>query len=121
MRCWLVERVTDKCSVALTERPDPVPGQGELLVRVEGGGVNFADSLMVRGHYQRKPEPPVGAGIQVSCRAGGGGLRPRARAAHLRPLVGGRFALADAPATLAQLGARQIVGKILPTPHTYPS
>jgi NADPH2:quinone reductase len=52
--------------MAWTERPDPVPAAGELLVKVEAAGVNFADTLMVRGRYQRKPEPPFVPGIEVS-------------------------------------------------------
>ena len=38
MRCWLVEEVTDEGRMAWTERPDPVPGEGELLVKVEAAG-----------------------------------------------------------------------------------
>ncbi len=48
------------------EQAEPVPGAGELVVRVEAAGVNFADTLMVRGRYQRKPAPPFVPGIEVS-------------------------------------------------------
>lgn len=37
------------------ERPDPVPGDTELLVSVAAAGVNGADILQRRGHY---PAPP---------------------------------------------------------------
>jgi NADPH2:quinone reductase len=66
MRCWLVEDVTEAGRIAWVERPDPVPDAGELVVRVEAAGVNFADTLMVRGRYQRKPAPPFVPGIEVS-------------------------------------------------------
>ncbi|HSS49266.1 MAG TPA: hypothetical protein VLX28_09990 [Thermoanaerobaculia bacterium] len=35
--------------------PDPVPGQGEILVAIEAAGVNHADVLQLRGQY---PPPP---------------------------------------------------------------
>src|SRR4249920_2794960 len=39
----------------MVERPAPVPGQGELLLRVAASGVNRPDVLQRRGHY---PVPP---------------------------------------------------------------
>jgi putative PIG3 family NAD(P)H quinone oxidoreductase len=41
----------------LSERPDPVPGPGEIVVRVRAAGVNRADVLQRRGLYP----PPRGA------------------------------------------------------------
>lgn len=43
--------------LALVERPRPVPGPGEVLVRVEAAGVNRPDVLQRRGLYA----PPPGA------------------------------------------------------------
>lgn len=40
------------------DMPDPVPGAGEVLVNIEGIGVNFPDGLLVEGKYQAKPETP---------------------------------------------------------------
>src|SRR5436309_5218632 len=42
--------------------PDPVPNAGEELVRVEAGGVNFADILAASGGYPGTPKPPLVAG-----------------------------------------------------------
>jgi NADPH2:quinone reductase len=42
--------------VVVTERPEPEPGRGEVLVRVHGAGVNGADLLQVAGRY----DPPAG-------------------------------------------------------------
>jgi NADPH2:quinone reductase len=48
------------------ERPDPVPGAGELLIDVRVSGVNRPDVLQRKGHYQ----PPPGAsdlpGLEVA-------------------------------------------------------
>ena len=41
------------------ERDDPVPGTGELLVRVRGAGLNGADMLQRRGGYPAPPGVPA--------------------------------------------------------------
>lgn len=50
----------------LTERPDPVAGKGEVLVRVSASGINRPDVLQRKGHYA----PPEGAsdlpGLEVA-------------------------------------------------------
>ena len=48
------------------ELPDPEPGPGTVLVKVEAAAVNFADTLMVRGEYQVKPEPPFAPGYELA-------------------------------------------------------
>lgn len=45
--------------VAVEQRPDPVPGPGEVLVRVAGAGVNQADLLQRAGHYPAPPGSPA--------------------------------------------------------------
>jgi putative PIG3 family NAD(P)H quinone oxidoreductase len=42
-------------SLEVIERPDPVPGEGELLVQVHAAGLNRADLSQRNGHY---PAPP---------------------------------------------------------------
>ena len=37
--------------IAIDERPDPVPGAGEVLVRVRAAGLNGADMMQRRGLY----------------------------------------------------------------------
>jgi NADPH:quinone reductase len=45
-------------TLVLEERPDPEPGQNELLVRVRGAGVNGADLLQRGGTYPAPPGSP---------------------------------------------------------------
>ncbi|MHB8465470.1 MAG: alcohol dehydrogenase catalytic domain-containing protein [Acidimicrobiales bacterium] len=40
------------------ERPDPVPGIGQILVRVRAAGLNNADLLQLRGAYPAPPDSP---------------------------------------------------------------
>jgi NADPH2:quinone reductase len=44
--------------------PRPVPGPGEVLVRVHACGINFADTLLVAGTYQEKPPLPFAPGLE---------------------------------------------------------
>jgi len=43
----------------------PEPGPGEVLLEVLSAGVNFADTLMVSGRYQERPEMPFAPGLEV--------------------------------------------------------
>jgi NADPH2:quinone reductase len=45
--------------VSVTEHPDPVPGHGEVLVRVRAAGLNGADLLQRKGHYPAPPGSPA--------------------------------------------------------------
>ena len=49
----------------LVERAVPVPGEGQVLVRVLASAANFPDVLMCRGVYQVKPELPFTPGREV--------------------------------------------------------
>jgi NADPH:quinone reductase-like Zn-dependent oxidoreductase len=42
----------------LEERPDPVPGEGQVLVRVRASGINGADLHQRAGHYPAPPDAP---------------------------------------------------------------
>lgn len=45
--------------VVVGEHPDPVPGSGEVLVRVRAAGVNAADLLQQAGRYPAPPGAPA--------------------------------------------------------------
>jgi NADPH:quinone reductase-like Zn-dependent oxidoreductase len=47
--------VIEDGKVGVAERPDPVPGTGEVLIRVHAAGVNNADLMQAAGNY---PPPP---------------------------------------------------------------
>jgi NADPH:quinone reductase-like Zn-dependent oxidoreductase len=48
------------------EGPDPVPGDGEVRIRVRAAGINFADILARIGLYPDAPKPPVVVGYEVA-------------------------------------------------------
>jgi NADPH:quinone reductase len=53
-------------ALEVSELPDPRPGPGEVLVRVASAPVNFADTLMVAGRYQLRPDPPFAPGYELA-------------------------------------------------------
>ena len=50
----------------LREIPDPVPRDGEALVRVRAAGINFLDVLIRRGRYPQMPEFPAVLGVELA-------------------------------------------------------
>ena len=54
-------------NLALVERPDPVPGPGQALVRLRAASLNFRDLLTVEGKYNPKQKLPL-----IPCSDGAG-------------------------------------------------
>lgn len=50
----------------MRESADPVPGDGEIRIRVRAAGINFADILARIGLYPDAPRPPVVVGYEVA-------------------------------------------------------
>lgn len=44
----------------------PTPQAGEVRLRIGACGLNFADTLMIKGAYQDTPEPPFTLGMEVA-------------------------------------------------------
>jgi len=97
----------------LTERPDPVAGAGELLIRVTASGVNRPDVLQRKGAYP----PPAGAsdlpGLEVAGTIVGGDTSAMA-AAGFKP--GDRVCALVAGGGYAQLCVAP-AGQCLPAPN----
>jgi NADPH:quinone reductase len=53
--------------IVIEEHPDPVPGAGEVLVRVCAAGLNGADMMQLRGLYPAPPgSPPDIPGLELA-------------------------------------------------------
>lgn len=66
MKAIAVERQGTGYALCLKETPAPVPGAGEILIRVAGAGLNRADLLQARGHYPPPPGASAILGLEVS-------------------------------------------------------
>ena len=52
--------------LTLQELDTPTPGPGEVLVRIDTCGMNFGDTLMIKGTYQATPPVPFTLGMEVA-------------------------------------------------------
>lgn len=66
VRAAIVTAYGEPSTIRIDEVEDPVAGPGEVLIRVEAIGVNFADTLRRRGPHPGAPQPPYIPGIEVS-------------------------------------------------------
>jgi len=56
MRAWIVPAgCTDPGALRVVERPTPIPGPGQLLIRVRAVSLNYRDQAVVRGQYMGGP------------------------------------------------------------------
>ena len=66
MRAWQVAALGEPVDVMrAVQVPIPEVGAGHLRVRVLATALNFPDVLMVRGHYQVRPDLPFTPGVEV--------------------------------------------------------
>jgi NADPH:quinone reductase len=68
MRAIVCRELSGVGGLELAEVPTPEPGPGEVRVRVRAAGVNFADSLIIKGQYQDKPALPFVPGMEIAGR-----------------------------------------------------
>lgn len=62
MKAILCQRLGTPDELVLADIPDPVPGPGEVVAKVEAVGLNFFDTLIIAGKYQTKPPFPFSPG-----------------------------------------------------------
>lgn len=66
MRALICDSYSGIDSLRVGELPDPPPTRGSALVSVEAATVNFADTLVVAGQYQVKPDLPFAPGSEMA-------------------------------------------------------
>ena len=66
MRAVVITENGDPEVLQIQERPDPAVGAGEVRIKVEAAGINFADLLARTGMYPDAPKPPSVVGYEVS-------------------------------------------------------
>src|SRR6266516_19562 len=97
MKAWRVHQTGAPADVLRWEDvPDPRPGPGELLVRVDAVALNFPDVLLCTGLYQERPPLPFTPGLEIAgtvVEAGDGdGFAPGERVLGSPPLPNGGLA-----------------------------
>ncbi|WP_034387426.1 NADPH:quinone oxidoreductase family protein [Deinococcus sp. YIM 77859] len=66
MKAVVVERLGPPDVMELRELPVPQPGPGEVRLRVEAVGINFADVLAVAGEYLTRTRVPYTPGMEFA-------------------------------------------------------
>ncbi|HEY3189946.1 MAG TPA: zinc-binding dehydrogenase [Solirubrobacteraceae bacterium] len=66
MRAVVITGHGDPSVLRVEERPDPVPGPGQVVIDVKAAGLNFADVMARMGLYPDAPKPPVVVGYEVA-------------------------------------------------------
>lgn len=66
MKALLSRRPGGPESLELAEIDDPVPGPGQLLVRVKACAINYPDVLIIEDKYQFKPARPFAPGGEIA-------------------------------------------------------
>ncbi len=66
MRALLSKATGGPETLVLEELPDPVPGKGEVLIKVAACAINYPDALIIRDLYQVKPPRPFAPGSEIS-------------------------------------------------------
>ena len=62
MKAIVISRLGGPEALELRDVPEPAPSAGYELVRVQAGGLNFADVMTTQGGYPGAPKPPLVAG-----------------------------------------------------------
>ncbi|MFJ8826012.1 NADPH:quinone oxidoreductase family protein [Streptomyces sp. NPDC102467] len=66
MQAWQVHENGEPSEVMrLEEVARPVPGEGQVLLKVRAANINFPDALLCKGQYQVRPPLPFTPGVEV--------------------------------------------------------
>ena len=66
MKAVVVTRPGGPEVLEVRDMPEPQPAPGQVVVRVEAVGINFADTLATRGAYSGTPAPPFITGREFA-------------------------------------------------------
>ncbi|MCC9620972.1 NADPH:quinone oxidoreductase family protein [Thalassospira sp. MA62] len=64
MKAWICETFNE--APVLSDCPDPKAGPNQVVIDIAACGVNFADTLILKGTYQKRPDGPFSPGFEVS-------------------------------------------------------
>ncbi|MGA8541909.1 MAG: alcohol dehydrogenase catalytic domain-containing protein, partial [Terriglobales bacterium] len=68
MKALVIARFGGPEVLELQQVPEAHPAPEQVLVKVEAGGLNFADLMTMQGGYAGTPKPPLVAGREFAGR-----------------------------------------------------
>lgn len=66
MKAILCKTLDGPDSLVLEDIAEPAPGPGEVVIKVKAAALNFFDTLVTRGKYQKKPQLPFSPSGEVA-------------------------------------------------------
>ncbi|MCB1476129.1 MAG: NADPH:quinone oxidoreductase family protein [Rhodobiaceae bacterium] len=66
MKALLCKKFGPPSDLVVEDIPEPRPDEGQVIVDVAAVGLNFLDTLIIRGKYQAKPEMPFSPGAEFA-------------------------------------------------------
>jgi NADPH:quinone reductase len=66
MKAVVITRFGGPETIEIRDVPEPVLNPGQALIRVQAGGLNFADIMTAHGGYPGTPKPPLVAGREFT-------------------------------------------------------
>ena len=66
MKALLCKRHGPPDTLSYEDVPDPIAGEGEVLIDIRAAGVNFPDVLIIQNLYQTKPPLPFAPGAELA-------------------------------------------------------
>ena len=66
MKALVITSLSGPDALAVQDTPEPALKPGQMLVRVDAGGLNFADFMTTQGGYPGTPAPPLIAGREFA-------------------------------------------------------
>ena len=66
MKRMIINKYGGPENLVLEECESPIIKELSVRIEVENVGVNFADTLVIKGRYQERPRPPFSPGLELS-------------------------------------------------------
>ncbi|MGB8065271.1 MAG: NADPH:quinone oxidoreductase family protein [Candidatus Sulfotelmatobacter sp.] len=66
MKALMITSLSGPDGLAIQDAPEPTAKAGQTIVRVNAGGLNFADFMTAKGGYPGTPPPPLIAGREFA-------------------------------------------------------
>jgi NADPH2:quinone reductase len=90
MKAALCKSLDGPDAVVIEDVAEPIPGEGEVVIRVRAAALNFFDTLITRGKYQSRPELPFSPAGEVAGSVDeiGSGVTGLRRGARVMAVVG---------------------------------
>jgi NADPH2:quinone reductase len=66
MKAILCSQYCGPDELVLSDIPDPVAGDGEVVIAIKAAALNFFDLLMIQGKYQIKPPFPFSPAAEIA-------------------------------------------------------